>query len=123
MKSAGELVRDLVWGNIAPLVLYTDLQRCFLKRLSPRLKAVLCILARTWRKQKMQNNFFFFLGGGEILLVNRAVCARLPACVRVCVCVCARSPIHKRHPEMPPSSLFTFCILSGALIQKPEPCE
>lgn len=96
MKSAGELVRDLVWGNIAPLVLYTDLQRCFLKRLSPRLKAVLCILARTWRKQKMQNNFFFFLGGGEILLVNRAVCVRAPACVCACVCMCVRALPHSQ---------------------------
>lgn len=31
MKSAGWLVRDLVWGNIAPLILYTDSLRCFLK--------------------------------------------------------------------------------------------
>lgn len=47
-----------------------------------------------------------------------------------CVCVCVRAcckwehtPIHKQLPEMPPSALFTFCILSGALIQKPEPCK
>lgn len=32
-----------MWGNIAPLVLYTDLQRCFLKLALPHLKAVLCI--------------------------------------------------------------------------------
>lgn len=39
----------------------------------------------------------------------------------VSVHVCSqdkRTPIHKQLPEMPPSSLFTFCILSGALIQK-----
>lgn len=47
-------------------------------------------------------------------------------CAGVCVCVCSQgkhAPIHKQHPEIPPSTLFTFCILSGALIQKPEPCE
>lgn len=45
MKSAGLPVRDLVWGNIAPLVLYTVwLQRCFLRPALPHLKAVLCVL-------------------------------------------------------------------------------
>lgn len=43
MKSAGLLVKDLMWGNIAPLVLYTDLQQCFLKLALPHLKTV-CIL-------------------------------------------------------------------------------
>lgn len=42
-------------------------------------------------------------------------------CVSFHGCVCSqgeRTPIHKQLPEMPPSSLFTFCILSAALIQK-----
>lgn len=34
-----------MWGNIAPLVLYTDFQRCFLKLALHSFKAVLYILA------------------------------------------------------------------------------
>lgn len=41
MKSAGSLVRDLVWGNTVPVVLYTHSGRCFPKMVLPRVIAVL----------------------------------------------------------------------------------
>lgn len=58
-----------MWGNIAPLVLYTDLQRCFLKLALPHLKTVLCILPLPG-----ESKFEITL---KNFLVNQAVCVRV----------------------------------------------
>lgn len=111
MKSADELVRDLKERSSPPLVLYADSQRCFPKLDLTYLQAFFNVSSK-----------YAITITNSLTVLSGCVCV-VCACMRAHMCMRVHTPIQKRHPEMPPSSLFTFCILSAALIQKPEPCE